>query len=251
MYFCVCTVCTLNCKDCTEWIPYLKNKKIFSAKELILQVEKLFKTVDYIHIISPIGGEPFANKDLAPFLDYLQTKVDEGKIGHVRLVTNGTIYPGDETLSKFKHPNFYILISDYKNTLNEAQKQNLQKIKNYLTENKCLFYYNEDFQWIDLGVPELRERTKKETDNTALTCFVQNCSLFAENKLYKCPRAYILHANNCLIPADFEIIDFEKIKTKRELKKAIKKFYSQKSIKACKWCHLPKNRKTIPPAIQL
>lgn len=67
MDFSVAQVCSLNCKACTQWMPYLKKRKMFSAKEVHAWFEKIFQWIDYIHIISPFGGEAFLNPDLQIF----------------------------------------------------------------------------------------------------------------------------------------------------------------------------------------
>ena len=50
--FSVATACSLNCKACTQWMPYLKNRKLFSAQEVHGWFENIFQWVDYIHIVS-------------------------------------------------------------------------------------------------------------------------------------------------------------------------------------------------------
>lgn len=68
MDFSVAQVCSLNCKACTQWMPYLKKRKMFSKEEVHQWFEKIFEWVDYIHIISPFGGEAFLNPDFADIL---------------------------------------------------------------------------------------------------------------------------------------------------------------------------------------
>lgn len=79
MDFSVAQVCSLNCKACTQWMPYLKKRKMFSAKEVHAWFEKIFQWIDYIHIISPFGGEAFLNPDFADILTEMLTYQAEGK----------------------------------------------------------------------------------------------------------------------------------------------------------------------------
>lgn len=244
---CVCTYCTLNCRDCTEWIPYVQNKKLYSAEEIIKNFETMFKNVDYVHFLSPIGGEPFLNKELNTILDYLEQKCSEGKIGYVRVVTNGTILPSEEILNKFKNPKFSILISNYDNVLTESQTNNKQKLIEYLENNNINYFSPTGFKWIDLGTP------KKGTPplQAFSTCFLRNCVLFVEGKIYRCPRSFVLDNNSMQKMRDCEMIDFNEIKNKKELKKKLYEFYSADYINACQWCNNENSRNIVEPAIQL
>ena len=52
----VTTFCSLNCKNCSEWIPYLKEKKTFSLESLKQNIDALFRNVDFVQRINVIGG---------------------------------------------------------------------------------------------------------------------------------------------------------------------------------------------------
>lgn len=52
----VTTFCSLNCKNCGEWIPYLKEKKTFSLENIVRSIDNLFRNVGFIHRINIIGG---------------------------------------------------------------------------------------------------------------------------------------------------------------------------------------------------
>lgn len=136
----VTTRCTLNCRDCSQWIPYIKDKELFSGKEIITNLEYLFQFVDYIHMISPLGGEGFLNTELNKILAYLIQKSNEKKIGYIRLVTNGTIFPTKETLSYLNHPKVSILISDYGSVLNERQLKNREQLIKYVKQNNLRYH---------------------------------------------------------------------------------------------------------------
>ena len=52
----VTTFCSLNCKNCSEWIPFLKEKKTFPAETLKQNIDELFRNVDFVQRINVIGG---------------------------------------------------------------------------------------------------------------------------------------------------------------------------------------------------
>ena len=249
---CVGTTCTLKCKDCTEWIPYLQNKKNFTAEEVIGNLEQLFKYVDYVHFVSPLGGEAFLNPDLHKILLYLKQKCEENKIGYVRLVTNGTIFPSTDLLDIFAYPKFSIAISNYSNVLTDNQKNNVEKFKAYFNEKNYKLYFPEDFDWIYLGCPDKKfNRETSVLKDTFEKCFVHNCAGLFENCIYHCGRAYILHKDKKQYPNNSEYIDISNIKSRREMKKALYNFYTCEYSNTCDWCCLPTEYKRIEPAIQL
>lgn len=53
--FILTTYCSLNCKNCSEWIPYLEKKKMFTFEELRRSIDSLFKYTDYVQRINLIG----------------------------------------------------------------------------------------------------------------------------------------------------------------------------------------------------
>ena len=121
--FSVATACSLNCKACTQWMPYLKNRKLFSAQEVHGWFENIFQWVDYIHIVSPFGGEAFLNPEFADILEDMLIYQKEGKIGYIRLVTNGTVFPDEKLQKMLCNPNILILVSNYGDRLTDRQAE--------------------------------------------------------------------------------------------------------------------------------
>ena len=249
----VCTTCTLNCRDCTQWIPYIKNKKIFSAESIITNLENLFQYVDYIHFISPLGGEPFLNKEIDTILEYLIQKSNDGKIGYIRLVTNGTIFPDENILKYFHHPKLSLLISNYDKALNNNAKENKLKLIDYFEKNKLKYFLPEGFNWIDLGTPqELKQKNTEQLRETFNTCFIRNCISLFDGVLYRCPRAYAI-AELFPPPRKWhnEYIKISEIKSKHDMRKKLKNFYTIDYLDACNYCVNNEDRIEIESAIQL
>lgn len=187
MDFSVAQVCSLNCKACTQWMPYLKKRKMFSAKEVHAWFEKIFQWIDYIHIISPFGGEAFLNPDFADILTEMLTYQAEGKIGFIRIVTNGTVYPDEKLQKTLCNPNILILVSNYKDKLEDRQAKTYDEFIKFLKDNNCS-YYDTTMDWTDLGTPEERvELSEGERERWFKTCFVQDCAGIYEGNLYHLP----------------------------------------------------------------
>lgn len=188
--FSVGTVCSLKCRDCSQWLPYMKEQRVYPYKEM----KKMFI-------------------DLA----------EQGRIGFIRIVTNGTICPDERVFELLKHTRVYVLISDYGQVLNAYQKENKKKLLEQLERYECKYYRAEKFDWINLG-------TLADSPEVCL----------AE-----------LEKSKGIRPKEEEMIDFSEISSKEELQKRLESFYSLDSLSSCRYCNPCEDRYHINPAIQL
>ena len=86
--------CTLNCKLCSNYIPYIP-APIHTPKEIAFQeIKAFFEVWDYADRIELIGGEPLLHPNfyeiLAECLKY------QSQFGKIRITTNATIIPKKE-----------------------------------------------------------------------------------------------------------------------------------------------------------
>ena len=52
------TFCTLNCKNCTAYMPYIEKRRHLSIDDLIKDCDTYFKCIDYVGRFRVLGGEP-------------------------------------------------------------------------------------------------------------------------------------------------------------------------------------------------
>ena len=246
MDFSITTLCSLSCKDCTEWIPYLKEKKIFSFDEIKKWLDNLFNNIEYVCFITILGGEPFLNPELYKIVKYLLYLQSVGYIGYIRIVTNGTIVPKDNVIKLLSESDVLVNISDYKNTGN-----NIKKLVEIFNQNNVKYFYANDFKWTDLGRPNGKKKLSYEQLSYYFeTCFIKDCALFIEGKLYHCGRTYIVEKNGWDNPKDNEMIDFNTKYSKESIINKILLFYSKTMLSTCAYCNEPQNSKPIESAIQ-
>lgn len=240
------TICTLKCKDCSQWCPYLNDKRWFDINTLKSNMEEMVNKLDYIFSVAVIGGEPLAYPNIVEIVDFL---IGNNKIGNVILVTNGTLYPSDELIKRLKSPKVTLWVSEY---VTLPMTDNRTKLYNLLEDKSIKSRIMHNMTWADVGRPSgIRENyTERQLNNSFKTCWLNNCSTLMDGIFYRCPRSYgidnIYGDDSYSRP---ETIDFKDIKNKRELKNAIYKFYSLKYVEACKYCNIV--RKDIPAAEQL
>lgn len=237
-------VCTLKCKKCDQGMPYLNNRCLYNAKQIIDNMEKLFKYVDYVYQIGILGGEPFINKDLAEVINWC---AHSEKIGSIIVVTNGTIFPDASILASLKSKKIILGISWYP----IKDDTNRTKLIEYCIRNNIHHHIRKD-DWLDFGdfrVPRGydRQTMKRVFDN----CFLNKCVQYNGGVLYRCTKTHLLMDQKIDMPDKYETIDVGLIKTKREMKRILKKFYSLKTLKACDYCNFGKDLVPIPLGEQL
>ncbi len=94
-------VCSLKCKYCGAFIPYIKGSH-YSVDECIKSVRKMADIVDGIGCITIQGDEPFLHPQ---FTEICHSICDIGKVKKITIAINGTVVPSEEyflTLSPYK-----------------------------------------------------------------------------------------------------------------------------------------------------
>ena len=231
--------CTLKCKHCTEWNPYLLSNRV---------LKKLTESVDYIFGISLIGGEPLVNADIDKILEYC---INDNKIGYILITTNGTLMPNRSTLEKLKSKKVKTILSRY----DQRKKDNYLELLDFLIENNCnYFVYDCSQRFIDLGMPRgIQKESAAITYDKYIDCWLRHCAHFAEGKIYRCPRTYAGVKMKLFKEEDVqdEIIDIYEFHSKREWKTIFKQFYSLPYLNSCTACNPKSKRKSYKAAIQV
>lgn len=237
-------VCTLKCKMCDQGMPYLNNKCKYSAKDIISNMERLFCFVDYIYQIGILGGEPFINKDLA---DVIRWCASSEKIGSIIVVTNGTIFPDEKILESLKNKKIILGISWYP----IQDDTNRLKLIEYCERNSIHYHIRKD-DWLDFGDFRVsRNYNRKEMKKTFQNCFLNKCIQFNNGVLYRCTKTHLLQDQRIDEPGKWEVISLKNINSKKQMKKALRKFYSVKTLRACNYCNSGDALTAIPLGEQL
>lgn len=232
--FCVGMPCTLKCKLCSQWNPYLKNKSWRKIDYLKADLELLLSKIDYVWGVNLVGGEPLAYKDLDTILELC---IESNKIGFVSITTNGTIYPKDEVLELLKNKKVLTTVSSYKCIKNDV----FNKLTAFLQINNCHCNIGRDQKFYDLGMPKKKEGKIEtaELEDKFWKCWLRDCTLYYEGKLYRCVRTYSSINIGLLAEEDVygEWIDIKSVIDKDNMKLALKKFYSIDYLKTCGICN--------------
>lgn len=246
------TVCTLKCKHCSNFIPYLKPNEHSKIKfeDFKIQLSNLTKSVSKIKNLILLGGEPLTVPNLHEYVEFAS---NNNKIEKVWIVTNGTLLMNDnlkKTLAKHRKK-IIVWVSNY--SKNEKIKSSLKhsELLEQIKELGLDYDYVKDLSWSytsDLNTEPLRENSEFYFE-----CCGNNCVSVFEGKIYVCPRAGIFDKKKVYVPQSDEIIDLNIENNSKVLKQKLKDFYSRKSFTACNYCTTVEDRmhEKVIPAIQL
>lgn len=95
-YF-ITSKCTLNCKLCSNYIPYIPNPFHTPKETAFREIKAFFQIWDYADRIELIGGEPLLHPD---FYEILRECLKyQSQFGKIRITTNSTIVPEERVFA--------------------------------------------------------------------------------------------------------------------------------------------------------
>lgn len=246
------TVCTLKCKHCSNFIPYLnpdEHSKI-KLEDFKIQLSNLTNAVRKVKNLILLGGEPLTISNLH---EYVECASKNKKVDRIWIVTNGTLLMNDNlknTLAKYRKK-VTVWVSNY--SKNEELKDKLKhtELLNQIKSLNLDYDYVKDLSW---GYTS-PYKTEKIRDNSELyfECCGNHCVSVLEGKLYVCPRAGIFDKKGIYTPQEGEVVDLNIETNPKLLSQKLKEFYSRKSFTACNYCTILEDRmhEIVMPAIQL
>ncbi|MDE7244674.1 MAG: radical SAM protein [Oscillospiraceae bacterium] len=108
----ITTKCSLRCRDCSLFIPYVSSPCNYCADDILSDLNKVIDSLQYVRIVNFYGGEPLLHPDLAQMIRSLKK---EQRIDRISIISNGTIIPNKEVLlAMADEERFMVRLSDYK-----------------------------------------------------------------------------------------------------------------------------------------
>lgn len=234
----VTTLCTLNCKYCLNYQPYIKNKQHSDYNMMISDIDKFFNVIDYTEFFSFTGGEPLLNKKTPELIKYVYKKY-RNKYGKLGTATNGTIVLDEQTLNVFKETNAELLVDDYrknvpslKSTYEEIIKQCKDKGLNYIKGNSASFFKTfppaEDYSKLsDEELIEKFDRCQELYSGFALK----------DGKFYACCYSSFIETAGVIESADSDYLDLNQEIDKKVIMEFILGYTDKGFAKLCKYCN--------------
>lgn len=241
--------CSLRCKDCGQRIPYYKSPVHYSVESIVNDIQQYAKAFDVVPEISLHGGEPF----LHPYITEIGKEVSRiSNIVFVSFITNGTILPSDETLSRLATCGADIQQSDY-GLLSKKQDEVFIACRRHNIYSDIL-YTNLNKMWTT-RITSFRKYNRSPEENAMIykKCISSKiCCQIMDGELHRCP--FSMHASHQgLFPrfnGDFVWLNEPNVPDE-VLKANVRSFLTQKeALSVCDYC-VPAGGSLVPPAIQL
>ncbi len=173
--------CNLKCKECSNGIPYRKDKRRIPVAS---QIRHLNRITDKLAIAQCNfqGGEVFTDVE---FSNFLYAHSQNSRLAILTIATNATILPPDSVFQTIRQTGAMIRISDY-GTLS-VQKENL--IRKCVAFNIPNFIFPMAEKWRKFGAYEKRGRSPEELHAVQrCCCFGTHDLMFLDNRLFCCLR---------------------------------------------------------------
>ena len=231
------TQCSLRCKKCGEFNPYLSQKgKGFSlsANELADDVFKIYQCIDRVKCVHVAGGEPLLHRDLFLFLSFL---FGLNNIERVEIVTNGTIIPDAVTMHTLSvnKGKAIVLISDY-----SASGVDNRSVVNALEEAGVSYHLMSDMVWKDKS-----EASYKRLSEEELLLIANNCDTFRQASYFSlingvvtahCPTAgSLLYYHDLYEQCPDHYFDLRSVPD-GEVRSELSKLLTNSALPMCQYC---------------
>lgn len=244
--FDVTTYCNLHCEKCAKFIPYYETAQRihYEPDELIESLQKLLRYMDRIWVCSIIGGEPFLNPKLPEIIRFCS---DCEKIVQADITTNGCVLPKQEVLQALQNSRVFVRISNY-GKLSPAQMKTREEFVRLLEEYSIRYEFSPYHEWLDFGPVEPRNYPESVRKRVLSECYINGCSVFNNGVLYRCGRASFM-ANHGRPMSPGQTIVAADIKSRRDLRKKVHRYYESVYMDACDYCTI--HPAGIEPGLQM
>lgn len=232
--------CNLNCKECSNGIPYRKDRRRIPVES---QIRHLNRITDKMAIAQCNfqGGEVFTDVDFPEFL-YAHSR--NSRLAVLTIATNATILPPDNVFRTIRRSGAMIRISDY-GTLSVQKERLIRKCSEFNIPN---FIFPMAEKWRKFGTYEKRGRSAEELRAVQeQCCFGTHDLMFLDDRLYCCLRTLygsVFDAGNSDVQANTLKLDSDF--SDEELRRIVG---GEQLWRMCDYCDAP--MELIEPAEQI
>lgn len=232
---CITNKCSLKCKNCAAFITRYKEKKDYTVTYVKECFGKIVDAVDGIMELELMGGEPFL---CAEFNDILSWCIGEKKIRAIKIVTNGTIMPDEETWKLLKHNKVKLVVDDY-----GKNSYKFEEIVLKAAEEQVRCEEQRLQSWYQIEPIEKHNFSENQLEGIFKNCNFRTCIGVTNGRFYHCNVAGHLNSVGMLDDCDSDYIQLEGVSYERDiLRKKIKALLKTNYIKACDFCSLYLNK---------
>lgn len=130
----ITTHCTLNCKHCLNFTPYIKNKAHNNIEDIKKSIDTYFNAFDYCGLFHLTGGEPFMWPHCSDLFRYIYDNYKDC-YEELGVSSNLVVNLSDELCQTLHDCKVVLFVDDYTDQIDEKKielfNQSLEKLKKY------------------------------------------------------------------------------------------------------------------------
>lgn len=229
----VTTHCTLRCKNCCSFIPYVPAPCNYKAADIIEDVFKVLSAAGHIRVVNFYGGEPLLHPDLDSMIRSLRTVRE---VDTITVISNATLMPSQELLAAMKEePRFIMRLSDY-----GSYSDKLEDIKKILDEADIKYEITNFPEWYETSRIGTICETEEQRVSKFKYCTACNAVELINRKLYLCSTAAAINTMQVFPENKDNFVDLSKDSSpddrKQEILDYIRRRGTNQYLEFCTYC---------------
>lgn len=223
--------CSLRCKYCGALCTKYNPQRDYSFDSLKGPMEVLLEAIDGITELELMGGEPFLHSEFNTVLSWC---IAQKKIRAVKIVTNGTIVPQDDTWNILRHNKVKLVIDDY-----GSLSRNLGRLVELSEEYNVRYEVLKLSTWYQYVDPIVKKNMSQDNlKEIFLSCLLKNCTGILDGKLYRCLFAGQMDVLNLSSNIENDYIQISGVDwDPNELRSEIRSLLNVQYLKSCDYCN--------------
>ncbi|GHV28375.1 hypothetical protein FACS1894167_05190 [Synergistales bacterium] len=259
------TVCNLNCKLCATGIPFVHGTN-YPVEEVLQYALRAMELIDHVGHFDLCGGETLLHPKIHEIVKET-AKLLRGKCDELRILTNGTIIPNDQTIDSIHETTasgmgFLFLIDNYAlpgTKIGEVTKKltaaGIPYRENVYTGDKQFSDGWVDYKF-DESVPTVKHDTESAARETFRDCYFSRVNMWeiGRGKLLPCCYLFTRDLMGQFLAEPGEYVDLFDDTMPIEKKREIIRSGGTRGVHygACKYCcGLGKNTPRFSAAEQM
>lgn len=246
----ITTKCTLRCKNCSMFIPYVRTPCNYPSQDIMKDLNSVLEAVGHIRIVNFYGGEPLLHPDLAAMIRKLH---DESRVDRISIITNATILPSEELVEALKNESRCLIrISDYGDI-----SKNLHRLEEIFKTNHIRYEVANYTYWDRPSKIAKVSETDEELRTKFKECTACNVVFILNRKLTICSTGSAICNQGVFPPSEDNYVDLSSDISQQELSDNIIQFFARRKtgdfLDACRYCsgnHCVQFENKVPVAEQ-
>lgn len=180
--------CTLSCKKCWEFTPYISDKIHQPISRIEEQLDCFFNVVDELSVLAVSGGDSMVHPRFEEILELIGEKYYGSKVHHIEIYSNAVVYPSEHCLRLFKKYDIIYRFTDYGDQTRGRQKPE-QLVA--LLESWGIKYDRAKFdKWVDNGyIQESNGVPENQLAEFYSACDKRSCQRIDGTRFFYCGTA--------------------------------------------------------------